>query len=274
MTEENNDRLNFREEYLKVCEGELDDSSNFFEKIASLAEETCGDSFEWDGEWDERVESYNSTIDELLFDESEVMVKDLWSGLPSNSAKISPQFGGGDRPLYEGSCHNGHDLFRFLLALKCKHFKMGDNAISSIIGMLASFLPEDNIIAKALQEHPTTYKLLQVMNDMASLENDMRCLKVDVCREKGCSPFFADKIDANFCDDCGACRWNDCKRNSCFDEEDNKTCDHPNICDKHVFYLPIEDRLRKIVRSDMKEFTPVPKVQTENNSFWCCTRLL
>ena len=39
MTEENNDRLNFREEYHKVCEGKLDNSSNFCEKIASLAEE-------------------------------------------------------------------------------------------------------------------------------------------------------------------------------------------------------------------------------------------
>ena len=82
--------------------------------------------------------------------------------------------------MYEGSCHNGHDIFRFLLALKCKHFKMGDNSISSIIGMLASFLPEDNIISKVLQEQATpTYKLLQIMNDMASLE---KCLKVDVIK--------------------------------------------------------------------------------------------
>jgi len=51
-----------------------------------------------------------------------------------------------DNSLFPGSIHTGKDVARLLLALKCKHYRMGDSVVSSVFGMLASFLPEGNSI--------------------------------------------------------------------------------------------------------------------------------
>jgi len=66
----------------------------------------------------------------------------MWQGIPECCADMAERFARGDEPLFEGSRHKGKDMARFFLALKCKHYKMGDTAIAGMVGMMASFLPE------------------------------------------------------------------------------------------------------------------------------------
>lgn len=92
--------------------------------------------FEWEDDvWDE------GPFEAQYFDEEEVLNK-MWKGVPMCCADMAKVFVGGEDELFQGSDHDGKDLARIILALKCKHYKMGDNAIAAVVGIMASFLPE------------------------------------------------------------------------------------------------------------------------------------
>lgn len=118
-----------------ILSGQLNDERDFARHVARILEEDPN-IFVWDDVWDEGP---FQDFEEVM--EIEV-VNDMWTGIPQCCAQMAEVFVGGEEPLFPGSRHEGKDLARFILALKCKHYKMGDNAIAAVVGMMASFLPE------------------------------------------------------------------------------------------------------------------------------------
>ena len=108
---------------------------NFCSPKAQRVQNVLDEEFyEWDDVWNE--EPFNECEDDLT------KANPMLEGVPQCCADMSSKFQRGDEPLFDGSKHKGKDLARFVLGLKCKHFKMGDTAIAGNMGMLASFLSE------------------------------------------------------------------------------------------------------------------------------------
>ena len=112
----------------------------FAQRVQNVLDE---EFYEWDDVWNE----------EPFDDGGEDLNKEnpMWEGVPQCCADMSSKFQRGDEPLFDGSKHKGKDLARFVLGLKCKHFKMGDTAVAGIMGMLASFLPEGTLMYASIK---------------------------------------------------------------------------------------------------------------------------
>lgn len=152
-------------------------------------------------------------------------------------------------PLFRGSIYSAKDLARFLLSFKARHLKVGDGILANIVAMMATFLPVDNLFKKWLPDNTSTYLLLKTLDNMAAFTTNLRCLKIDCCVRK-CVGFYGDNADLNFCSICGACRWKLCTP-ACY-TEDAKTCDHLQTPQQTVYYNVIQDRLVKLLKSDLK----------------------
>ena len=105
-------------------------------------------------------------------------------------------------------------------------------------------------------QQPSTYKLLQCLYNMADMQNTLRTFKFDTCVD-GCTPFFKDTVLVHQCISCNKPRWKSCK-NTCVDGEGDKICRHPATPVRSVYYMPVEDRLRKLLRSDIRNLFKYP----------------
>ena len=153
-------------------------------------------------------------------------------------------------PLFHGSVHSAKDLARFLLSFKGRHLKIGDGILANVVAMMATFLPPDNLFKKWLPDNTSTYLLLKTLDNMASYETNLRCLKIDVCTNK-CMGYYADRSELHFCSLCGESRWKLCVP-ACYGEGDVKLCRHIQRPRHVVYYNVVQDRLVKLLKSDLK----------------------
>jgi hypothetical protein len=160
------------------------------------------------------------------------------------------------RPLFEGSAHSAKDLARFLLAFKARHLKVGDGMLANIVAIMATFLPAENSVKACLPTETSTYFLLKTLDNLASFKTELRTLKIDCCVKK-CMGFYAANYDLDFCLVCGGCRWKLCNRD-CFGEDGDKTCAHDQRPRQVIYYNVIQDRLVKLLKSDLKKLFDYP----------------
>lgn len=153
-------------------------------------------------------------------------------------------------PLFRGSANSAKDLGRFLLSFKARHLKIGDGILANIVAMMATFLPADNIFRKWLPDNTSTYLLLKTLDNMAAYESHLRCLKIDCCVSK-CMGFYGMHSNLNFCLFCGKCRWKLCTR-ACYGLNDDRECNHLQRHRSCVYYNVVQDRLVKLLKSDLK----------------------
>jgi hypothetical protein len=121
----------------------------------------------------------------------------------------------------------------------------------------------DNIFKQCLGEAPSTYQLLQVMQNLADMTDNLRTFKFDTCPD-GCLPFYRDDKLLNCCSQCDKPRWKHCT-DECFDEEGVKLCDHAKISSRVVYYMSIEDRMRKLLNSDVQMMLKYPTYRKKSS---------
>jgi hypothetical protein len=161
------------------------------------------------------------------------------------------------RPLFPGSAFSAKDLARFLLAFKARHLKVGDGMLANIVATMATFLPAENSLAACLPTETSTYFLLKTLDNLASFKTDLRTLKIDCCVKK-CMGFYAANYDLNFCVVCGGCRWKLCTE-ACFGQHGEKVCNHDQRPKEVIYYNVVQDRLVKLLKSDLKKLFDYPE---------------
>ena len=152
--------------------------------------------------------------------------------------------------LFSGSDFNIEDIIIILELIKTTN-NLGDTVESIILGMLASFLPTDNIISNKIKENSGTLFYFQKLIK-ESQKHIPKCSvhRIDVCI-KGCMAFVGDNLYANFCEECGK------KRNLL------------KPFQRELFYFPIRERLTKLLTSDLKNLLEYPNRRSgRNNDFW------
>ena len=104
--------------------------------------------------------------------------------------------------LFEGSDFTMEDIILILELIKTTN-NFGETVESIILGMLASFLPKDNAISKAISENSGTLFYFQKLIKNCQ-KHIPKCSihKIDVCI-KGCMAFVGDNVYANHCLECG-----------------------------------------------------------------------
>lgn len=153
-------------------------------------------------------------------------------------------------PLFQGSKYSGKDLARFLLSFKARYLKIGDGILANVVALMATFLPQDNLLRRSLPDTTSTYYLLKTLDNLACFKTSLRCLKIHCCVKK-CMGFYGPNAHLSFCSICNECRWKLCTR-ECFDENAEKICEH-NLTPHHVlYYNVVQDRLVKLLKSDLK----------------------
>ena len=153
-------------------------------------------------------------------------------------------------PLFKGSKYSGKDLARFLLSFKARYLAIGDGILANIVAIMATFLPEENTLKAHLPDKTSTYLLLKTLDNLAHFKTSLRCLKIDCCVGK-CMGFYGYNSHLNFCSVCDQCRWRLCTQD-CFDENEEKICDHTLIPYGALYYNVVQDRLVKLLKSDLK----------------------
>lgn len=155
----------------------------------------------------------------------------------------------GDRPLYEGSDFLLQDFARFVFYMKACNASVGDRLFASIVGYIGAFLPKPNVLGEALGESPTMYSTLKLLHSAADVPDDLSSYKIDTCA-CGCLPFTGNIRMADRCPTCEGPRWKHCSR-TCFDEWGSKLCKHANVPVRMLYYMPMRDRIEKLLLSDM-----------------------
>ena len=154
-------------------------------------------------------------------------------------------------PLFTGSEYRAKDLARFLLSFKARHLKVGDGILANIVAMMATFLPKDNAFKKLLPDQTSIYLLLKAVDNIACFRTSLRTLKINYCSKK-CMGFYGPTANHNFCDVCSESRWKLCTRD-CFNEANIKQCLHNQTPRKCLYYNVVQDRLVKLLKSDLKK---------------------
>ena len=157
----------------------------------------------------------------------------------------------GNIAVFEGSQHGGKDLGRRLLAFKASHHHLGDYGFAELVGIMATYLPRGNLLQQVLnvQSAPTEYKINGCIKGLAELEeSSCRVLEFETCAN-GCQ-CFGDNV---VCDKCGGCRYKNCT-GECFNEANEKVCGHLLKAVRMLYYLPVGDRIKRLLMSDAKRF--------------------
>ena len=156
----------------------------------------------------------------------------------------------GEVSIFPGSGYSMKDMCRFLLFVKCQNSTIGDRLFASIFGVLPAFLPPDNGLIPLLPKDPSMYNCLKLVRNLGNIPQDMRVYVVNMCSE-GCLPFWKDTAHSNFCSKCQGCRWKYCSA-TCYNDQHEKICSHRTVAVRSFYYLPMRDRIEKLLLSDMK----------------------
>jgi len=152
------------------------------------------------------------------------------------------------QPLYRGSDLTFQDALLIIEMIKSTN-NFGDTNESIILGMLGSFMPKDNLIRQIMSEKSGSIYHFQNLMKKAQVHFQKSSVhKIFVCN-KGCKAFAGTNEMLNSCSIC----------NSVFDILDKNT--------KHLYYMPLKDRLISLLLSDLKNmfYYPVLRSKTDAN---------
>jgi hypothetical protein len=160
-------------------------------------------------------------------------------------------------PLFHGSPYSAQDFCRYIIALKNSN-KMGDHAFAATVGSVLSFIPEENFFKTYLKKQPSVYSVLSIIDMVADVHKPLRTYKFHTCSVGSC----IHKKDSNFCDCSGECRWINCS-SACFDDEGQVVCSHVQEPVNCFWYMPVRDRLKCLLDSDIGKLFQYEKVRPE-----------
>ena len=103
--------------------------------------------------------------------------------------------------LYLGSTYKGKDLCRALLEMKSANAVIGDRLLATIVGLIVTFLPKENLFADILTRNPSMYSILKTVQNVADMQHDMNTYAVDAC-PNGCVGYLQPGNVENFCPIC------------------------------------------------------------------------
>ena len=187
----------------------------------------------------------SETLSEVLFN-NPLLTDNYLSGselVQSNIKNDIPMF---NEPLYEGANFSLEDLLLILELIKCSN-NFGDTNESIILGLLGSFLPKGNLIHKLLSDTTGSIFYFQKLLKRGATGFD-RCSihKIILC-SKGCSAFVGGN---RFSVRCSIC---------------NEITIDININTKYMYYLPLKDRLIKLLLSDLRNLFHYPELRNKGN---------
>ena len=121
--------------------------------------------------------------------------------------------------------------------------KMGDGFENCVLGLLASILPNENLIAQKLQQTTqSNYFFQQTIKSGHSKFNKMRVYQIKACRN-GCVAFINAQANSLLCPIC---------------EQLNAI--HVN---ETIYYFPLFDRLCGVIKFDLKRFLNYPNIRPQ-----------
>jgi hypothetical protein len=173
------------------------------------------------------------------------------------------QVAAGLLPLFPDSPFSLKDMCRFLLFMKCQNSVIGDRLLASWFGMFPVFLPLQHSLLPMLRKEPSMYDLLKLCKNLGDIPQDMRTFLVNMCAN-GCHPFWKDTAHSNFCSKCGGCRWKSCNI-ACYDVDHNKVCQHTQTPVRSFYYMPMRDRIEKLLNSDLNNMFLYEKYRYKSN---------
>lgn len=186
---------NFRKSLLS---GAHNDSARLVEVESEKGEDE--DFFDFPEDWEPLYEepAYESNIN---FDamSSSMIVSFQYS--PSDEEALMNGAARPDTPLFEGSSFVVKDICRSLLHIKSTNAGIGDRLSAVLVGVLATFLPRHNALTSSLGRHPTMYKTLKFLHNMADVGVRLRCYQVGCCT-RGCVAYWNTLQNANVCPKC------------------------------------------------------------------------
>ena len=114
---------------------------------------------------------------------------------------------------------------------------VGDGAFTSIVGSIISFLPRDNLFISVLEQHSSTYKVLNIIYYFAELSDNLQTYKFLLCNSGSCI----------------------LKKNSA------SVCDHGVSKNNFFHYMPNRQRVEHLLNSDLKNLFlyPIHKNRSE-----------
>ena len=216
-----------------------DDDIDYFDPFARL-ENQDDEDFKFDDE--QEIDNYEMLNDEVDEEDAEMFFSDglndeLWidGSLLCFRTKLHLRLLPSDF-VYENSSMTMKSLCRYLLCLKSA-IGVGDGAFTSIVGSIISFLPRDNLFISVLEQHSSTYKVMNIIYYFAELSDNLQTYKFLIC-------------------DSGSCIL---KKNSA------SVCDHGVSKNKFFHYMPIRQRVEHLLKSDLKNLFlyPIHKNRSE-----------
>lgn len=164
--------------------------------------------------------NFNDSIfnDQFLFEDGLLISKG------NNSVASEVQL---NEPLFEGSKSTLKDFCRYMLILKISQ-NLGDVTFTIIVGSILAFLPERNGLRKFIHENPTMYDINKAITTLSDVTDCCRVFKFKVCDNGTC---IKKKVN---------------------DDMQTNDCVHPNVLNQHFHYLPIRDRIWKLLHSDVR----------------------
>jgi hypothetical protein len=165
-------------------------------------------------------------------------------------------------PLFAKSTNTVEDLCRTIVGIRQRFGShIGDQIQSCILGMMASFLPKDNILQKTFSVNPSMYQLNEFIKDITLTENNLSSITIDVCIN-GCWSYVGGRLADLVCPKCKEAKLVSCTR-YCYSPTGEMLCSHSlnGPSKRTIYYNSIRSRLLTLLNSDMKNFFHYPELR-------------
>lgn len=209
-------------EHVNVDLDDYEVNDTYYEDVETEIDDTHANENEIEFDEHELYEEpiFDDSIfnDKFLFEEGVLISKD------NNSITSLNEI---NQPLFEGSNYTLKDFCRYMLIIKISQ-NLGDVSFTIIVGSILAFLPERNALRNYIQENPTMYDINKAITTLSNVTDCCRVFKFKVCDSGTC---IKKKIDVDI---------------------KQKHCIHPNKTNQNFHYLPIRDRIWKLLHSDVR----------------------
>ena len=132
-----------------------------------------------------------------------------------------------NRPVFEESNFSIKSFCRYLLVLKT-NLNLGDVSFTVIVGSIMVFLPERNGFSKYININPSMYDINKTIERLSNTKTCCRVFKFNVCDEGSC---IISKTE---------------------DGQSNIPFINKKIKISSFLYLPIRDRILRLLNSDLR----------------------
>ena len=176
-------------------------------------------------------------VEENVFDDSILFKKGFQISKKKGNTEIDDET---NVLLFEGSNFTLKQFCRYMKILKSNQ-NLGDVAFSIIVGSILSFLPERNAFVKYIDKNPTLYDIISKIDKLSNIKKCCRIFKFKLCDEEKCVlPFNSTHDIVN-------------------------VCSHSKKKKKSFHYLPIRDRIKALLETDIRHFFHTLEYATKPN---------